>query len=145
MANFSRSILFVVSLTLAGCASTPTPVVSPRTTTAPPPMTAPVTAAPSAGRFIAPRVMSARGLEDVIGQNGTALANVFGAPRLETREGDALKLQFTGEACVLDIYLYPLSPGREPSATHVETRRASDGQDVDRLACVNALRRVPRR
>ena len=108
-------------------------------------MTAPVTSAPGNETFIAPRIMSARGLEDVIGQNGTALANVFGLPRLETREGDALKLQFSGEACVLDVYLYPLSPGAEPSATHVETRRTSDGRDVERVACVNALRRVPRR
>ncbi len=85
--------------------------------------------------------MQLPGLEGVIGQNGTALANTFGAPRLEVREGDALKLQFSGEACVLDVYLYPLRPGAEPSATYVDARRASDGLDVDRAACVAALRR----
>lgn len=85
--------------------------------------------------------MSLPGLENVIGKNETALANMFGAPRLTVKEGDARKLQFTGEACVLDIYLYPLQPRAEPSATHVDARRASDGQDVDRAACVAALRR----
>jgi hypothetical protein len=61
--------------------------------------------------------------------------------RLDVREGDMRKLQFAGEACVLDVFLYPLRDGAEPVATHVEARRASDGQDVDRAACVRALRR----
>ena len=85
--------------------------------------------------------MNVPGLEGVIGRDGTALANIFGPPRLEVKEGDAMKLQFSGQACVLDIYLYPLRPGAQPSATHVEARRASDGEDVDRAACVRALRR----
>ena len=89
--------------------------------------------------------MDARGLEDVVGRNGTQIANVFGPPRLEVREGDALKLQFSGEACVLDVFLYPLRPAGEPVATHLEARRASDGREVERVACVNALRRAPRR
>jgi hypothetical protein len=97
--------------------------------------------APSSGAFIAPRVMNLPGLEGVIGRNATALVNIFGPPRLEVKESDAMKLQFSGEACVLDIYLYPLRPGGEPSATHVDARRASDAFDVDRAACVAALRR----
>lgn len=86
-------------------------------------------------------MMNVPGLEGVIGRNETALANLFGAPRLNVTEGDAKKLQFAGEACVLDVYLYPLRPGGEPSATYVDARRASDGLDVDRAACVRALRR----
>jgi hypothetical protein len=39
------------------------------------------------------------------------------------------------------VFLYPLQEGGEPVATHVEARRASDGQEVDRAACVAALRR----
>ena len=85
--------------------------------------------------------MNLPGLEEVIGKNEPALANMFGPPRLEVKEGDARKLQFTGQACVLDIYLYPLRPGGEPSATYVSARRASDGLEVDRAACVAALRR----
>ena len=85
--------------------------------------------------------MNMPGVENVIGKNETALANLFGAPRLNVKEGDARKLQFAGDACVLDVYLYPLQPRGEPSATYVDARRASDGIDVDRAACVRALRR----
>ena len=110
------------------------------TSTRPPPQQ-PVRPAPTTSAFVAPKVMNIPGLEGVIGRNATALANIFGPPRLEVGEGDAMKLQFSGSPCVLDIYLYPLRPGAEPSATHVEARRASDGEDVDRAACVQALRR----
>ena len=97
--------------------------------------------APSTGEFIAPRVLEIPGLRRVIGANARSLSRTFGPPRLSVREDDALKLQFTGDACVLDVFLYPLRPNGEPSATHVETRRASDGRNVDRAACVAALRR----
>ena len=148
--NFARplapALAVTASLVLSACvARTPSmPAPGSVPAAAPPPMTAPV-AVPSSTGFIAPRVMRRDGLEDIIGQNGTAIANIFGPPRLEVREGDALKLQFTGEACVLDVYLYPLRPDAEPSATYLEARRASDGRDVERVACANALRRVPRR
>lgn len=85
--------------------------------------------------------MRAPGLENVIGASANQLQRRFGKARLNVREGDALKLQFSGEPCVLDVYLYPLSPGATPSATHVEARRASDGRPVDRASCVQALRR----
>ena len=81
------------------------------------------------------------GLEGVIGANASDLARQFGQPRLDVWEGDARKLQFTGSACVLDIYLYPSAQGRDPQATYVEARRSSDGRDVDRAACVSALRK----
>ena len=86
------------------------------------------------------RPLALPGLEGVIGASSAELGRQFGKPRLEVIEGDARKLQFSGRACVLDIYLYPTVPGREPIATHVDARRASDGQDVDRAACVAALR-----
>jgi len=91
--------------------------------------------------FVAPQVLRLAGLERVIERDGTALLNTFGPPRLDVREGDMRKLQFTGEACVLDVFLYPLRPGAEPVATHVEARRPSDGLDVDRAACAAALAR----
>ncbi|MFC0206278.1 hypothetical protein [Novosphingobium soli] len=115
-----------------------------------------VASAPSPGKRIkgvptvrqpartAPReaqVQMAPGLEGVVGASQGQLVQQFGAPRLDVWEGDARKLQFTGSACVLDIFLYPSASAREPHATYVEARRASDGQDVDRAACVAALRR----
>jgi hypothetical protein len=113
------------------------PVVRPPVTGVPP--TRAVTP-PSTG-FRAPQVHRVPGLEGVIEQDATRLARLFGQPRLDVREGDARKLQFAGQACVLDVFLYPLRPGAEPVATYVEARRASDGAEVDRAACAQALRR----
>ena len=93
---------------------------------------------------MAPRtaqVHMAPGLEDVIGATQSELTRRFGDPRLDVWEGDARKLQFTGSACVLDVYLYPATRGAAPQATYVDSRRASDGQDVDRASCVAALRK----
>lgn len=88
-----------------------------------------------------PEIMQGPGLGGIIREPAATLLARFGQPRLETPEGDMRKLQFSAEACVLDIYLYPLAPGTEPVATWVEARRASDGAAVDRLACIQALSR----
>ncbi|NVE95346.1 hypothetical protein HUO12_10590 [Altererythrobacter sp. JGD-16] len=89
-----------------------------------------------------PQIMRAPGLENVIGASASQLERRFGQARLRVQEGDALKLQFSGEPCVLDVYLYPMRQSSTPSATHVEARRASDGKPVDRASCVEALRRM---
>lgn len=88
-----------------------------------------------------PEVLEGPGLAGIIRQPASALVGRFGQPRLDTPEGDMRKLQFRSEACVLDVYLYPLAPGGEPVATWLEARRASDGAAVDRLACIQALSR----
>lgn len=87
-----------------------------------------------------PKILSAPGLEGVIGATPDGLARQFGTARLDVWEGDARKLQFSGRACVLDVFLYPAAPGANPTATYVEARRASDGLEVDRAACVASLR-----
>ena len=99
----------------------------------------PVEAAPPTADFIPPRLMRQEGLEPVIGRNQAALVQMLGTPRLNVEEGDARKLQWAGEACVLDIYFYPLRPGGELAATWIDARRASDGRDVDRVQCIIAL------
>ncbi|QDM41125.1 hypothetical protein [Altererythrobacter sp. TH136] len=98
-------------------------------------------AAPATGGFRPARVMNLPGLEGVIGADSAGLQRQFGVPRLDVWEGDARKLQFGSEACVLDVYLYPPAPGAAPKATYVDARRSSDGLDVDRAACVKALKR----
>ncbi len=127
---------------LAAC--TAVPASSPRSPSPPPrpstgsvPPTRPV--APPATQFLPPQVQQVAGLEGVFQQDAAGLARLFGPPRLEVREGDARKLQFAGQPCVLDVFLYPLRTGAEPVATYAEARRASDGQEVDRAACVQAL------
>ena len=139
-----RLSLSLIVLLLAGCATTvvPPPQQQPP---APPqgqqvvPPTRPVTPPMTDAR--APQIQRLPGLEDVIEHDAASLVRRFGNPRLDVREGDMRKLQFAGEPCVLDVFLYPLREGQEPVATYVEARRASDGQTVDRAACVAALKR----
>ncbi|MEO0032141.1 MAG: hypothetical protein RIS94_1899 [Pseudomonadota bacterium] len=87
-------------------------------------------------------VQTIPGLEGVIGADADQLTRLFGAPRLDIREEDARKLQWSGTACILDAYLYPIAPGGRATAAYVDARRG-DGRDVDRAACVSALRRIP--
>ena len=137
-----RALVLLAGGMLAGCVSAPRPAEPrPVVSTRPPPQTSGPTTAPSSQGFIAPTIMRLPGLESVIGVDTRRLTELFGPPRLTVPEGDSTKLQFTGGPCVLDVYLYPLRPGGPPAATHVEARRSSDGQDVDRAACVAALRR----
>lgn len=112
-------------------------VARPQTAIVPPT----IPARPVSTGFRAPQIQRGAGLESVIQQDATSLTREFGTPRLDVREGDARKLQFSGQACVLDVFLYPLRQGAEPVATYVEARRSSDGQEVDRAACVAALKR----
>lgn len=84
-------------------------------------------------------IMNLAGLETVIGATASQLSSQFGLADLDVAEGDARKLQYRGEACVLEFYLYPAQNGVSVT-TWVEARRTSDGLDVDRAACVGALR-----
>lgn len=136
----NRYALMAATMLVSGCA-TAVPPPRPTVVTPPAPQAAGPVAAPSSQSFIAPTIMRLPGLEAVIGADARRLGEVFGPARLAVPEGDAVKLQFAGTACVLDVFLYPLRPGGQPAATHVEARRPSDGQDTDRAACVAALRR----
>ncbi len=141
----SRWIVLPALAALAACgptsggsvASTPKPATTARVAAVPAQRPTP----PATGGFRAARVMSSPGLEAVIGADTAALQRQFGTPRLDVWDGDARKMQFSGEACVLDVSLYPARPGATPTATYVDARRASDGQNVDRASCVRALRK----
>lgn len=127
--------LFPLALILAGCGATGTGVSSASGTAATTRVRLPSHSGPPYAQ-----IQSLPGLEGVIGADRTQLIRQFGQPRLDVIEGDARKLQFSATPCVLDVYLYPPAPGREPQATYVDARRASDGRDVNRAACVAALR-----
>jgi hypothetical protein len=134
-----KAFLILALLPLLGaCASaaaTPKSAPAKPAVAAPVPIRAPIRRTPpKAQSLVAP------GLEGVIGATREDLLSQFGPARLDVWEGDARKLQFSGTACVLDVYLYPPTQGREPEATYVDARRSSDGQDVDRAACITALR-----
>jgi hypothetical protein len=129
------------ALLLAGCGGggSGNAVKSASTVKLPPP---PTVVRPQPSRPVArPRVQAIPGLEGVIGASANDLLRQFGSARLDVLEGDARKLQFSGTACVLDVFLYPDSAGQDPTATYVEARRSSDGKEVDRASCVSALRK----
>lgn len=140
MRSLSPTWPLVLLALLAACGGNEPPVrstgVAMPSHAKPPPVRAPVRRPPPP-----PQVMALPGIEGVIGATGGELVRQFGPARLDVWEGDARKLQYSGAACVLDIFLYPPAQGKEPQATYVEARRASDGQEVDRAACIAALRR----
>lgn len=124
--------LSLLAAALVGCAGggRPAPV---RSAAAPPP--------PRGTGVGAPLVMATAGLEGVIGSSAASLARRFGEPRIDLAEGDVRKLQYAGSACVLDIYLYPLGQGAEPTATHVEARIRQGGATADAGACIRQIER----
>ena len=102
------------------------------TAAAPPPRLA---SAPVVRAQPAQRIVSG---DPVLGRTAGQLQSIFGVPVAQRAEGTAQRLQFAGPVCVLDAYLYPSDRG-EPAVTHVDTRRVT-GEDIDRAACVAALR-----
>ncbi|KKC25524.1 hypothetical protein [Sphingomonas sp. SRS2] len=85
-----------------------------------------------------PPVRVEAGLDRVLGKDLRALISLFGTPNQDIREEPARKLQYASGVCVLDAYLYPPGPGREPLVTHVDARLPS-GEDIDRASCIAAL------
>jgi hypothetical protein len=73
----------------------------------------------------------ARGL---IGADARRLVAMLGTPRLDIRDRTVRKLQFVAGRCVIDAYLYAPAKGREPLATHIDSRLTS-GEKVDIAAC----------
>ena len=144
--NFGRRAAALLALSLlAACAAVPSaqpqrsPAPQPRARTGPVPPSKP--APPPRPVFRAPEIQRLPGLDSVIDKDAAALVRQFGRPQLDVHEGDMRKLQFSGDPCVLDVYLYPLKPGGEPVATYADARRSSDGLDVDRASCIAALMR----
>lgn len=119
----------LMCVAVAGCASAPKPAPRPQA-----PAERPASAFP-----VRP-VLEKKGLEAVMGKDIAALKRLFGEPRLDIIEVYGRKLQFTSKACVLDAFLYPDGKGGTEIVTHIDARR-SDGAEVDRASCVEALSR----
>lgn len=96
---------------------------------------------PAAPAFRAPAVMGTAGLEGIIGERAGSLVRRFGEARIDLAEGDARKLQFTSDRCVLDVFLYPLESNAEPVATHVVARERKGGGETDRAGCIGDIER----
>ena len=78
-----------------------------------------------------------RSQSSLFGLNAQDLVGHFGKPALQVREGNSVKLQFRGQRCVLDAYLYPARDGQF-RVSYVDTRGPS-GADTDQAACILAL------
>lgn len=137
-----RDMLLAIALVplLAGCGNAASGGGKVRSTAATAPVARPVVRQPVRQPPRGFAIQMIPGLEGVLGAASGDLVRQFGAARLDVWEGDARKLQFSGAACVLDVFLYPPEKGAQPLATYVDARRASDGKDVDKVACVAALR-----
>jgi hypothetical protein len=116
-----RRLLPFAALLAAACAPRPAPEPTPQ-----PPASAPA----------APKAHDHSTLD---GMTANDLVQHFGKPRLQVREGDSAKLQFTGPNCVLDAYLYPSPSGQGvPRVTHVDTRNFQ-GADVNTQGCIASI------
>jgi hypothetical protein len=112
-----RILIVFALLALSACARVPTETATP----APPP--APVQQPRESGVLI--------------GLTGNELVTRFGRPVLQIKEGNSFKLQFRGNLCVLDAFLYP-STGSQYRVTHVETRSRA-GIDTNQSDCIRTL------
>lgn len=136
------ALLLPASLLLASCGGSAIPAArGSQVRSAPPPIR---TTVPRPAPVVRPaaHIQMIPGLENVIGADALQLGRQFGTPRLDLIEDDARKLQWTGTACILDVYLYPQPGSSQAKATYVDARRG-DGREVDRAACVAALRKAP--
>ncbi|MBV9840432.1 MAG: hypothetical protein JOY99_02670 [Sphingomonadaceae bacterium] len=116
--RISTAAVIAGALGLAGC-QTPGPAPGPAPT-----------------HFKLPTV----GLERVVGKSARDLEALFGTPDQDMKEETARRMVFVGPACVLDAYLYPSAPGKEPVVTWLDARQPN-GDDMDRASCVAALTR----
>ena len=82
----------------------------------------------------------ASGVERIMGKDARTVMAYLGRPVLDVREDAARKLQFSNRDCILDAFLYPPSPGKEPVVTFV-TARVPDGRDAEKNSCIVALSR----
>ena len=128
MRRAALSLVFALGIT--GCSGGTYVRSAPAQTAAPPVQTGPDTP------FRSPQVMRGAGVDSVIGTGASALTSRFGDARIDLAEGDARKLQFVSDRCVLDIYLYPLEANGAPVATHIEARARNGGGEADRARCI---------
>ena len=126
MTGFRMAIAMGAALTLAACG----PAV-------PPPKSAP----PAPVRYAPNPYLGAsnQAPADIVGRDARALQQLFGAPRLDVREGAGRKLQFANDRCVLDTFLYAPRNGAEAVVTYAEARTRA-GVDMPASACVSQLR-----
>lgn len=72
----------------------------------------------------------------LIGLTASELGQRFGKPNFQVREGPGTKVQWIGQGCVLDVYLYPPQDGRGPDRVEFADARRQSGADISVEACL---------
>jgi hypothetical protein len=75
----------------------------------------------------------------LIGLTAAELAQKFGVPTLQVREGPGTKLQWSKNGCVIDVYLYPPDGARGPDRSTFADARRTSGVDISLEACLAFL------
>ena len=75
----------------------------------------------------------------LIGLTAAELAQRFGVPSLQVREGAGTKLQWSRNGCVIDVYLYPPDNGRGADRVTFADARRPSGADISVEACLAFL------
>ena len=78
------------------------------------------------------------GLGHLIGLDAAGVTKLLGPASLDRTEGPARALQFVRPVCVLDVYLYPPTPGAPPRVRTAAARKP-DGSKIDPGACLALL------
>lgn len=115
----TKSLALIVLLLAAACATTPPP--APPIVAPPPP---PVAPAPI-------------GLTRVLGRTADNVLALLGPATLDRVEGHGRQLQWSRTTCVLDLFLYPPTPGAEPLVKYTAARRR-DGGPLDPASCLQS-------
>jgi len=77
----------------------------------------------------------------LIGMHVHDLGRRFGQPVFQVQEGPGTKLQWAGDGCVLDVFLYPPESGSGSArVTYADARRPS-GTDIDVASCLALMGR----
>lgn len=124
--NSRLATIVSLALLLGGCAGSAIPRAAP-----------PQASPPPGSAITPPRPIQTNSL---IGRNANSALGLFGKPRLDVAEGAGRKLQFSGSACILDVYYYAPRQGADALATHVDAR-TPDGRDANVPSCIEALRK----
>lgn len=120
----------VATLGLSACGSVIPPSAVPK------PVFTPATPRPAQPDRPLPAEPSSSG---IIGSDARALIRLLGEPRLDIRDPEARKLQFSNGRCILDAYLYAQRSRREPVVSYAEARTTA-GATMDVATCVGQLR-----